>query len=51
MQLFSYTSIYFGSISSAPIIALIPIISMVAATLAVHELIDLNKNGNSDVSH
>ena len=46
-------SIYFLIILilSVTLIAIIPIVSMVAATIAVHELIDLNKNSNSNHSH
>ena len=43
---FETGSIYFTLIVllSASIIAIIPIVSMVAATLAVHQLIDLKKS-------
>ena len=49
---FETGSIYFLTllILSAAIIAIIPIVSMVAATIAVLELIDVNKNSNSNHS-
>ena len=49
---FETGSIFFSIllISSAAIIAIIPIVSMVAATIAVLELIDVNKNSNSNHS-
>ena len=47
---FETGSIYFSIIliCSATLIAIIPILSMVAATLAVHQLVDLNNNKSNN---